>query len=106
MKLPVVGRAEDGDAFPVVIDGVALFLDFMASNDHVEIVGVQKVLGDIWPKLQANAAFRRRATKLRLRIRPQHLTHQSYNQSKLKKLIAYLRSKVDGIDQFPATLLV
>ena len=49
----------------------------MTPDDSFQAVLLAKALRDIWTELEADTSFRRTSTRRCLRIRPQHLHHQS-----------------------------
>lgn len=51
----VLGRGEDGNASPVVLDFVAFHADFVTSDDGLEVVLLAEALRDVWSELQAHA---------------------------------------------------
>lgn len=63
--IPVVGGGEDSDALSIMLHYITLILDLMTPNKMGETITIQKVLGDIRTKLQADTTFTWRPTILK-----------------------------------------
>ena len=75
--IAVVRCGEDGDAFAVVLDFVALHADFVRADDGFEFVGLAETLGDVGAELETYAALAGSTAGLGLRIRPEHFHHET-----------------------------
>mmetsp|Transcript_81159 Transcript_81159/g.173667 ORF Transcript_81159/g.173667 Transcript_81159/m.173667 type:complete len:264 (+) Transcript_81159:34-825(+) len=73
----VVGRREQGYELPTMLDAVALLAHLVASDDKIQAICLQEVLGYILTEGDANTALRRRTTSARIRIAPEHLYHKA-----------------------------
>lgn len=96
-RITIVGGGEDGDALAIVSDLVSHVFHLVRPNDVVQLVSLKEVLGDVGTcklnrfkvplssadmkkltELTSNTSLARRASLLRLRVRPEKLTHDSF----------------------------
>lgn len=76
-RIAILGRREDGDTPTVMLHFVALHADLVRTNDRLQPVLLTEPLGDIRAELKTNATFAGPTARLRLRIGPEHLHHQT-----------------------------
>ena len=68
---------EDGDATTVMLNFIALHADLMRANDGLQPVSLAEALGHVRAELQTHTSLAGSTTGLGLRIRPEHLHHQT-----------------------------
>lgn len=68
---------EDRDAFAVMFHFVTVHADFVRSNNGFQLVLFTEAFGHIGSELETNTALAWSSAWLGLRIRPEHLHHQS-----------------------------
>lgn len=83
--LPVVRCREDSYTFAIMCNLIAVLFHFMAANNIFKVIRPQESICYIWTKVNTNSALAWRPAILRLRIRPQQLTHHAWYIHKVHK---------------------
>lgn len=66
-----------GNAFPIVLDFVAIHTNFVASNDCLKAIVLAEFLSNVGSELHSNSSFAGSSTGFILRVSPQHLHHET-----------------------------